>query len=269
MASFIIPEDIIPGGLFVPDANNFFEIGAGSLPNGEDSLVVRGDLSRDYKAFQRAPVVSPSLFRDKNVVGWAMSFWIKLPAVTSTKTGHMSEQILFAPMARTTVNNSTPASDGLIVTTPVQSGSLEVPHMTWAVTRYYSTSSGSHCKLGFINQLRRRTSGTTAQGNGISWNTPELTPDTWHQIVINIPSPLNTPPTGYVNTTPVAGTYHSGVTSLADVTNTDPTYMCIGSYSDLNAMNAPDNQWEIAKLAFHGAPLTLTDVAMLYDAMTL
>lgn len=83
MGAFTLPEEILGVPLWIPDAHNYFEVEDDSMPNGDPALVVRGDLSTDYKAFIRAPVLSPrNIFYTSEVeVGreWAMSCWLFLP----------------------------------------------------------------------------------------------------------------------------------------------------------------------------------------------
>lgn len=100
MASYTIPEEIVGLPLFVPDAYDFFEIEAAGMPNGDDCLLIHGDVNSNYKAFMPAPAVSPDLFRLRNPGGsteeWAMSVWLKLPLLGGT-TGTY-QNVLFGVM---------------------------------------------------------------------------------------------------------------------------------------------------------------------------
>jgi len=264
MTSFAIPEEIIPGKIFVPSDNNFFEIGTGSLPNGQDSLVVRGDLDRNFKAFQVAQTLSPDIFNTRTAVGWSMSFWVKIGAITLTGTGFHSDQFLFGVMS---LNASNSHTSPLITTAPSVSGANgQIPHLLWGVVGHCSSSGVSQSRIGFVKQTHFR--GAPGLSGGQSDNISfSLTANTWTQIIINLPSPAYTAPTGFANLSSVSGVHdNGGFSSLILVTGTQ--YLCIGSYGDGSQMNGRSGQWEIAKLAFHPTVLTITEATALYNAMT-
>lgn len=268
MASFTIPELIIPGGLFVPDEYNYFSIESGGLPNGEDCLVVHGDVSQNYKAFQKAPVLSPDLMNSKSAVGWAMSFWLKLGNLTHASAGYQSNHHLIGVMGRTAANPANGAGTGLMSVTPSWSSpttdSISTNHL-WGLVSHSNSAGNPVCRVGFINQTHYRNAGLSG-GQSNNWSTA-LTVDTWQQIIINFPVPAYTTPAGYLNTTAVTGAHSSGGFASLPVI-TDPMYFCIGSYSDTTEMNGRGGEWRIGKLAFHDTLLTLTDASMLYNAMT-
>lgn len=78
MASYVIPEEIIGIPLFVPDTYDYFSIDSGGLPNGDDCLVVHGDVSQTFLAFQKAQTLSPNVFLSRAST-WSMTFWLKAP----------------------------------------------------------------------------------------------------------------------------------------------------------------------------------------------
>lgn len=268
MASYNIPEEIIPGSLYIPEGNDFFEIGSAELPNGHDALVVRGDLNRDYKAIHKATTLSPNIFKARDAVGWAMSFWIYMPNLTIAATSsYRSDHILFAPMSR----NASNADGGgdIHPQTPNSYAVGKTSEMTWAVCRYSASSGVAGCHVGFILQTDQRNSSPgVSGGRSLVWNT-SLTPNTWTQIIINVPSPFRTAPTGYKdNGSVINGALSDGGFTAQIANPAFNPYICIGSYSDGSNMNGADGLWKIAKLAFHNRVLTTTDRDALYDAMT-
>lgn len=270
MANFTIPELIIPGALYVPDANNFFEIESASLPNGDDALVVRGDVNRDYKALQLAPTLSPNAFKDRQAVAWAMSFWIWLPNLTIAASGsYRSDQILFSVMSRIANNAANGGEFHLQTPNDYANSNGLTAEIEWAVCRYSNASGVAGCHLGFVRQTDQRNSTPGLSGGQSSiWST-SLTPNTWTQIIINIPSPFRTAPTGYVNNGAVVnGSQSSGGFSAVIPEPTKNRYLCIGSYSDGTNLNGADGLWKIAKLRFHSRVLDAADRSTLYNAMT-
>ena len=263
MASFTIPEDIIPGALYVPNDNEFFEITSGGMPNGDDCLRCRGDINPRYKAFQQPVTVSPDIFNSRVASGWAMSFWAKTSAITIANAGCQSDKMMFGMMSR---NASNPKGFGYFEEQPSATGTNAATYgMLWAVTaRAVSGGGSSQNKIGFIRQRTIRAATTSAGGRSDIWDSGSLTTG-WNQIIINFPVPTGTAPYGFVNTTRVDG-YVTGSFD-GTLTTVGPLYFCIGSYSDTSLLNGRADDWSIGKLAFHDTLLTLTDAALMYNDM--
>ena len=258
MTAFTIPETIIPGALYVPGANNYFDINPTGMPDGQPSLIVRGDVNRNYKAFQRAPLVTPNLFRERRTAAvWSMAFWVKAGNISAGVAGHHSDQVMFGSMSYLAGNGRSPAGvithrPGLM---PEDGGSLgSIPGMEWVVCAV--GNGGSNCQIGFIRQ-QAYVANFSEAGQGIHI-TFTLTPGAWHQIVINVPDATSTNiPTGFNNGTPVNGTYSNvGAGGPNDLGHTGNAYFCIGSYSDTVNFNGRDGEWELGKLSFHSRHLT-------------
>lgn len=89
MTSLVLPEEILGLPLYVPSANNYFEIEAGGMPNGDPCLKVRGDLSRDYRAVMTAPTLSKDICNAGDTSAsfeWSMSCWVKMSVLSTPPT---------------------------------------------------------------------------------------------------------------------------------------------------------------------------------------
>src|SRR5262245_44048014 len=85
MASYTLPEEITGIPLYVPNAYDQFSIVSGGMPNGDNSLRIRGDISQSYRAFQQAQTLTPNIFLDR-AAEWAVTFWFKC-ASTAVASG--------------------------------------------------------------------------------------------------------------------------------------------------------------------------------------
>lgn len=257
MASYTIPEHVIPGELFVPDGHDYFSIESGGLPNGDDCLVVHGDVSTDYKAFQPAPALSPDMFRDKRVL-CCMTFWIKLSAITPPGSGYRCDRTLFGVM------NSSFAGDtvtgGQMGTPSTGQGARGFNNITWLVVATGATSIGI---------FRARNQYSFGNGGSIQAASVTIPEDTWTMVTFRLDASdgqqakyaLNDD-VEYVNTT----TSDFG----SDIAQASNPYFCIGAYSDANPTNVTgrDGEWRLGKLAFWDHALNATERALLFKAMT-
>jgi hypothetical protein len=254
MASYTIPEEIIGVPLFVPDAHDFFSIGAGEMPNGDDCLVVHGDVSPDYKAFQVAPVLSPNIFYDRtyNTVLNNMSivFWLKCSPITFSGSGY-NQSIMFAPMQYTAAPSS--------ITDPEWMRSVGGSGANWVV---HSGVSGANQPTIY---KRSASSGGGASAD-FSWWTSDIPTDTWTQIVM---TPGTDVDSGlWVNDEAVrrASWTASGDGTFATLTVPNQ-FFTIGSFSDHPNLQGRADEWRIGKLSFHAGKLNLTQRSLLYNAM--
>lgn len=94
MASYLIPEQIVGLPLFVPAANDFFSVDVGGMPNGENCLVMHGDVDRKYKAFMVPPVLSPNVFWSRTAIH-SQVFWLKAPS-TAPSSINAGEHVMMS-----------------------------------------------------------------------------------------------------------------------------------------------------------------------------
>lgn len=85
MPAYTIPEEIVGIPLFVPEANDFFSVDSGGLPNGEDCLTIHGDINRNYKAFMTPPALTPNVFRSKTAIH-SQVFWLRATGAAPSNT---------------------------------------------------------------------------------------------------------------------------------------------------------------------------------------
>lgn len=98
MSSYTIPEEILGVPLFVPDQYDYFSVEAGGMPNGDDCLIVHGDVSNTYKAFIFAPTfVGHDVLHSSLAVG-AMTVWFK--AANTSAFGFPPQDIMISPATR-------------------------------------------------------------------------------------------------------------------------------------------------------------------------
>lgn len=227
MASYTIPEEVIGVPLFVPDAHDFFEIASGAMPNGDDCLRIRGDISADYKAFQPAPSTSPNIA--ENLTVWAMTFWINCP---SANVG----SAMFICLEN---QNST--------------GFGSASGLLWHI----STATTSPNTTGL--RARRGTSGTG--GQYFEAYASGVRDGTWHLVTVNFAAASN-PGTIWLDD---AATAAATATQGAGGSLASNYFLCIGGYGGSNRGVPLD--YKLGKLAFHDHQLNATERALLYNAM--
>lgn len=231
MPSATIPENIIGVPLFVPDANNFFEINTGGMPNGDDCLRVRGDLSRNHKAFMPSPATTPRNINLENAA-FSMSFWISGPT-----TGWTNDSVIMS------IEN---ASAG--------TASGANANRVWSV--FVNGSTGS------LAVFRGFSSGAFVFSLSVTPGLPAA--NGWRFCVINFPSLTGAESTG-------ASFNDDGVNPVAtdgqsSTFGTVPSnlFLSIGGYA--NAIGANVN-YRLGKIAFHDHHLTATERLALWNAM--
>lgn len=251
MASYTLPEQITGIPLFVPDENDFFSIGVAAMPNGDDCLVVRGDLSTDYKAFQRSQVLSPPVFTSRtyatvlNVM--SIVVWVRCSALTFAGSG-FSQAIMFAVM------NALAAP-------------LSITDTVWARTSaVWFVSAGTSS----VNTVRM-SKFSASSGVGASASAEALVPtDTWTMLTF-IPGSPTDPFSGvFVNdevTRPSTAIWTAANDGTFPATVQPNQFFSIGSYTTHANLKSRADQWRMGKLSFHSGKLNATERALLYNAM--
>lgn len=246
MPSYVIPEEVTGVPLFVPEANDFFSIEDGGLPNGDPCLVVHGDVSNNYKAYQLAPTLSKDIFhlREGSLTGgWAMTCWLKLSNLSVPANGRpmfgCSNSVASGGFTYGRNNNikflvGTRNTNGIAVT--LQPGNDVV-----------SPSSAMNCYIY----------------NNSAWNAVS---GQWHLFTMNV-----YPSGGFYggltavflndSNSSVSDSYGIGLGGGISATQ----YLHIGPYSN-NYVGRAD-EWRMAKWAFHDHPLNQTERTLLYDTM--
>lgn len=251
--SYEIPELITGVPLFVPTANDFFSIEPGGLPNGDDCLVVHGDVSRDYKAFQPAQSLSPNVFLTRSAT-FSISFWINAGLITHD-AGWRGDQVIMAVM---NANMNTPSN--LPQSLGSGMGDQGYGQSPWLIVAHGS-ATGSNCRIGMVKATHQYSFGSSGRVLEVSAPLPQ---NQWAFVVFQL-SGLSTSIDCYVNLTQYAGSTSGGSGSQIGVAGNQ--YFCIGSYSDQPNMNGRDGEYRLGKLAFHNHLLSTTERSMLYYSM--
>lgn len=296
MANYTIPEEVIGIPLFVPEANDYFSIEPAGMPNGDPCLVVHGDVSRDYKAYQVAPLnttpgVVPGAFtsqqpsdvydpgywgsglnvsqvnRPRSNDAFAISFWIKPAANTTTAGSYFdTRQILFGVMNDIALNPCTTA--GYIAPNPGWYSATAQPYLhglNWAVTMRGNNS------IGYMKQTVWRN--TSQAGGGSTYCYAAIPPNQWTFVVINAGAvPFSGDFEGdsssiYLNDNFSASMTGKTSSSFNSCSRPLDCYFSIGSMSDGSNMNGREGEWRIGKLAFHDHHLNHSERLLMYYAM--
>lgn len=245
MPSYNIPESVAGVPLFVPEDNDQFEIDVGGMPNGDDCLLIRGDLGRDYKAYMPAPTLSPDVFRYVNAA-WSMSFWVKMGNIAYTTATPAHNQL--AP------NDAGQIMFGAMKSTAsVMNGSDKL----WTISAWAPNSS-PHCGI------RYHRSGSVSYCNSGAF--APITPDEWAFVVIDNTAHMAHEPFIWVNNVEV-GSFHNAAAGYNYHTNNVGGFFGIGSYSENSPFSGRDGAWRLGKLAFHDHVLTETERETLYTTM--
>lgn len=240
MASYNIPEEVIGVPLFVPEANDFFSIEDSGLPNGDPCLVIHGDVSTDYKAYQPAPTLDPNILkaREGELPDWSMTCWLK---VTNLGSGSGSGPVMFG------CSNSAVTSGW---------GNSRNNNMKFLVGPYNTNGVSVNLQPG--NNVASPTSSMNGYiFNNSIWNSVS---GQWHLFTLNI---IDGTVAAYINenTASSSDTFFTGLgTGLSS-----GMYLHIGSYS--NSLVGRGDEWRMAKWAFHDHPLNQTERKLLYDTM--
>lgn len=232
----IISEIVEGADLFIPTSYDFFSIDTGGLPNGDDCLVVHGDLG-NYLAFVRCPDIGPSNILNVNTnYQWSITCWVNIP--TTDAYG----------VILSTANS---ASSGASASATSTNDPLRIQRVP---TGY--TSGGS---LAYGN---RRANNNL--GNSGNWTTSGRY-NTWVMctFILNQTSPTSTPMAVYLNDEATqAGSQSAGGTVSAWGSN---LYLAIGHYGR-PALYYPA-EFRIGKIAFHDHALDYTERLLLWHAM--
>ena len=243
MPSQVIPESIAGNDLLAPDAYNFFSIESGGLPNGDDCLVIHGDVDNDYKAFINSPALTPDLFREYagvHIAPYAISFWIKAPAFTGTSMA--VDRALFG-VCKATGEPQAAAHGANALWTVGIAGSGNVFYC-----RGYQSGASSY--IIYIEAVGVRDG-------------------TWHFVCFNAGTSNGTTPNlngeAFVDdgTTPTAS--DTSVNGSGAFPDPSDLYFSLGTYSD--TATSFNQEWRLGKLTFHDHHLNATERAALYNAM--
>jgi hypothetical protein len=230
MASVNIPEEIIGVPLFVPSANNFFQIDVGGMPNGDDCLSVLGATSRDHKAFMPAPATTPAIGVDGT--RFAMSFWISGPT-----SGWLDSIIMSIENASASADPANTSSSNRVMSLYASAANGQL-----------SISRGSI--VGGSQGARYRFFAGCGQMPG---------PADWRFVVINFPSNE----TGFTwnddNVVATGSDYQDLALAVGD------QFLSIGGYANAIGANV---DYRIGKIAFHDDWLDATQRLALFNAMT-
>jgi hypothetical protein len=255
MSRFTIPEEVIGVPLWVPDANNFFEIEESGMPNGDPCLVMRGDINPNYKAFLPAPTMSPVnvLKSSDTQVGreWSMSCWLKVPALS---LGAAAQHVMFGCSTYTAVVNQS-----------TENHNLDIPFMV----QPYSTN-GFYVFREPLNNLGSGNN-QTIRWFGTTGNTGfHLFLDYWVLVVINYVTTFSSPNFSvigemYFDTYLSANISDSSAGTAASGAFNSPSYLHIGAYHSIGQGRA--DLWRMAKWAFHDHALTQAERIAMWQAM--
>ena len=239
MASFTIPEEIIGIPLFVPSAYNFFEIETGGMPNGDDCLIVRGDLSTTYRAFQAAPLgLTPDIFANSTPTSnWSMTIWFKGSTVVGA------------------------SFNGAILTVQNQSGITPNGNTdinTALYFRWYGTSG-----IAATRNVRTGISPSSA-GNCLIYNNTKaaLTDGNWHLLTLIYTSDGNLA----IYFDKEATSFSSDGANNGASIDFSQQYLSLGNYSGVSP-GGRAGLYRIGKLGFHSGALNLTQRSILYNTM--
>lgn len=251
MSSFTMPEEIIGIPLWVPNQYNYFLVEENSMPNGDPALVINGAVSDTYKAFMRAPVLSPhNIFHvGDTLVGraWSMSCWLKLTNLGASGTGRTMFGVSTRALTTFPTSNDN-NGDAILLVGP-------------------SGTSGFQTYRPALNNVASpNTSKVLTPNHATAWN---LFQDYWHLFVYTVSQDgvvgtYNTNANVYLDTYWSISQDGAGGSAAAGAFGT-PAYLHIGAYGS-GMLGRPD-QWRMAKWAFHDHVLSTAERIALWQEM--
>lgn len=228
----VISEIVEGMDLFVPSAGDFFSVNPGGLPNGDDSLIVHGDVSPNHWAFAKNPGgISPDIFGSASV--WALTFWLKLGSTTGIQNRQIMGIQTYA--ARNTLVSTSRAS-----TKPFVLGTLN------------STAS-----LNFSRGI----GSTNNQVTSLSVSTTGMVGN-WRFLTFNVAGIGENDAASYVNDS--ASAESTDTQSVSGGTPANDLFFSLGTYGGTIGMPV---EYEIGKIAFHDHQLDYTERLLLWHAM--
>lgn len=260
MASYEIPETVLGVPLFVPSANDFFEIESGGMPNGDSCLIVHGETSTDYKAFFPCNAsVTDYVFRNGTTTPWAMSLWFKSAAhPSSLAAGIHRAQIIGGIFSDDYAGSGTTFS-----TSDYWTGSTGA--MLWALAQATGTNG-----IGFFRVRTNNGTPASFECNVIS----TYVVNEWNLIVVNVAYDSNAAHAEMTTRGQTAGAEVGPVqdiggssTSTGTISTPRGLYFSLGSYTDTTTHNGKQGIYRLGKLAFHDHRLNATERNLLYHAM--
>ena len=232
MASVTIPEEVLGAELFVPSQSaSYFEVDSGGMPNGDDCLRIRGDLSGGaHRAFMDTPTTTPNISVDGT--GYSFSFWINGPT-----TGHTSSRQLFGiENSSAGFNPTSTTPDRLLTVYSVgTTGQVSVRRGLYGATSSYYT--------GMIIL-----SSMTAN---------------WQFVVVYIPPSGSTEGSVYNNDNTTRSDWTTQLYTWTSSIGANMKFV-IGGYARDNGITT---DVRIGKLAFHEGELTQTQRLLLWNSM--
>ena len=243
----IITESIVAGyDLFASGADDGFEIISGGMPNGNNSLRVRGDLSQDIRAFADVSGTSPDISSPTFLQGetGTIILWLKLGSLGGSDLGTAS------------------TANSILTVQNVDSVLQNVIQQTSStVTGSWKICAGGVDGLTVIFGTSWKSSGGTKQYRGAAGT---AVVDTWTMFAF-----VGTSGTGHLCS--VNGGTYGGALGTSNSTSTgasNASFLSIGSYSQEAGVGARPGSWEIGKISFHDTKLDEATLSTLYASMT-
>lgn len=252
-----IHESVAGLELFVPDANDFFDIDETGMPNGDPCLIINPDslTTPDYRAFAPVPTLVPDLMHDAAANPWSLSLWIQM----GSGTGNALNCRLFGIQNASAVraNSATP-----------------IANANWPMSMRLNYHNNGVVGLNLLNgtgsgvnltNITIPLAGTTGDSN-------------WHFAVFRIPIPGATRSYYKDNDLDITGLGNAPTFSGGSAYNSNQRFY-IGAYADSVASDPQASSsyntgtqtltrpLRLGKIAFHDHLLTLTEMQMMYGAM--
>ena len=235
----IITEVLESADLFAGGADDSFEIEPGGMPNGDACLLVRGDLTQDYRAYADLSGIFTPDITDETPWSGTIICWLKLGALggslgtASTADTIMSVQASTAPLQNVFAENTSTS------------------YTSWKM------AAGGTDGLDVVFGTGWKSGGTKR------WEScsQTLTADTWHQVAISYKQGMGMSLDGgaYANNSWGSRTTASSGSSA--------TEFAIGSRSTESGVGGRAGQWRIGKISFHTGELTTSQLTDLYNEM--
>jgi hypothetical protein len=244
VATALIPEVVQPGVLYVPNANNFFTVASGTMPNTDDALICDGTAG-SFRAYQ--PAIADIHYPATPTQDFSILFWGWSPVGTTGASSNSS----FSPNA-TMMCCTDPTLTGA-----VQTAAASTTAFRWGMCPSSTASATTvwNFHVACAASERWSVSGSTNTAN--SWKGIAIRHDqagaptvmTMHDFALNLLSS----DTGTVGTPGAV---------------TAPNF-AIGPYSQLTLHRSYSYIIRLAKIAiFPTAYVTNTDLLDLLDSMT-
>lgn len=252
MGAFTLPEEIIGIPLWVPDANNYFQIEEDSMPNGDPALVINGAVNDGYKAILAAPTLSPhDIFNTGDTLvgrAFSMSCWLKLSDTAVDNTGRMM-------FGCSTYGASTFPSAG-------------TNNFTNVLVVGPSGTSGIQTYRNALNNVASPVNSkviSPSNTNGLRMFRDQWFPFFYTVSQDGVAGAYNTVGNIYFGSHPTSWGSDTAGGSAPTGSFDSVRYLHIGGYG--NGMLGRNDQWRMAKWAFHDHVLTAAERLSIWQAM--